>query len=121
MDTDELFIHSDIISLHTPLTHDTKDIIKKKNLDRMKDGAIFINTARGTLVVEEDLYDALKSGKLAYADLDVFRNEPVKNSPLLELDNILLTPHIGAQTYENMDRIVEEVISLVKDVVEEHK
>ena len=121
MDTDELFIHSDIISLHTPLTNDTKDIIKKKNLDKMKDGAILINTARGALVVEEDLYDALKSGKLAYAGLDVFRNEPFRNSPLLELDNILLTPHIGAQTYENMDRIGEEVIRLVKDFVSNEK
>jgi D-3-phosphoglycerate dehydrogenase len=118
MDTDELFIHSDIISLHTPLTHDTKDIIKKKNLDKMKANAILINTARGELVVEEDLYDALKSGKIAYAGLDVYRTEPLKESPLFELDNVLLTPHIGAQTYENMDRIGEEVIALIKEFVE---
>jgi D-3-phosphoglycerate dehydrogenase len=121
MDTDELFKHSDIISLHTPLTNDTKDIIKKKNLDVMKDGAVLINTARGGLVVEEDLYEALKSGDIAYAGLDVFQNEPPTDSPLLELDNVILTPHIGSQTYENMDRISEEVVRLIKDFKDEMK
>jgi D-3-phosphoglycerate dehydrogenase len=113
MDTDELFIHSDILSLHTPLTDDTKNIIKKKNLDKMKQGAILINTARGGLVVEDDLYEALKSGQIAYAGLDVFETEPLRESPLFELDNVLLTPHIGAQTYENMDRISSEVKQLI--------
>jgi D-3-phosphoglycerate dehydrogenase len=121
MDTDELFIHSDILSLHTPLTDDTKNIIKKKNLDKMKEGAIVINTARGGLVVEEDLYDALKSGQIAYAGLDVYETEPLRESPLFELDNVLLTPHIGAQTYENMERISIEVKQLIQDYINDLK
>jgi len=121
MDTDDLFVYSDILSLHTPLTDDTRHIIKKKNLDKMKTGAILINTARGGLVAERDLYDALKSGKLAYAGLDVYETEPLTNSPLFELDNVLLTPHIGAQTYENMDRITDEVVRLIKDYIDNSK
>jgi D-3-phosphoglycerate dehydrogenase len=120
-DTDELFMYSDILSLHAPLTHDTELMVKKRNLDKMMDGAIIINTARGGLVDEDDLYVALRSGKLAYAGLDVYNTEPLKKSPLFELDNVLLTPHIGSQTYENMDRIGEEVVRLIKDFKNDHE
>ena len=80
-----------------------------------------INTARGGLVVEEDLYEALKSGQIAYAGLDVYETEPLRKSPLLELDNVLLTPHIGAQTYENMDRISSEVKQLIQEYINDLK
>ncbi|UCG68149.1 MAG: hydroxyacid dehydrogenase [Thermoplasmata archaeon] len=114
---DELLSQSDIISLHTPITEETKGIINKDTIAKMKDGVIIINTARGKLIVDEDLADALKSGKVRYAGIDVYHAEPPKDSPLLDVDNILLIPHLGAQTYENMGRIGEIVIKLVSDHV----
>jgi len=113
----ELFKDSDIISLHTPLTDETRGIINKETISMMKDGVIIINTARGALIKEADLAEALKSGKVKYAGIDVFQNEPPVGSPLLELDNVLLTPHLGAQTFENMDRITEIVVEIIGDFV----
>jgi D-3-phosphoglycerate dehydrogenase len=113
----DLFKDSDIISLHVPLTDETKGMINKETIAQMKDGVIIINTARGKLINEADLAEALKSGKVKYAGIDVFWNEPPVGSPLLELDNILLTPHLGANTYENMDRIGEIVVDIIRDFV----
>jgi D-3-phosphoglycerate dehydrogenase len=112
---DELLSQSDIISLHTPITEETKSMINKESIAKMKDGVVLINTARGKLIVDEDLVDALQSGKVRYAGIDVYHAEPPKESPLLGADNVLLIPHLGAQTYENMGRIGEIVIDLVKD------
>jgi D-3-phosphoglycerate dehydrogenase len=109
----DLFKDSDIISLHVPLTDETKGIINKETISTMKDGVIIINTARGKLINEQDLADALKSGKVKYAGLDVYESEPPEGSPLLECDNVLFTPHLGAQTYENMDRITEIVVEII--------
>ncbi len=114
---DELLAQSDIISLHTPITVETKGMINKDTMAKMKDGAILINTARGKLIVDEDLVEALSSGKIRYAGLDVYHSEPLKDSPLQNVDNILLIPHLGAQTYENMGRIGEIVIKLVSEHV----
>ena len=111
----DLFKDSDIISLHVPLTDETKGIINKETISTMKDGVIIINTARGKLINEHDLADALKSGKVKYAGLDVFESEPPEGSPLLECDNVLLTPHLGAQTFENMDRITEIVVEIISE------
>jgi len=116
----DLFTDSDIISLHVPLTDETKGIINKETISTMKDGVIIINTARGKLINEGDLADALKSGKVSYAGLDVFESEPPKDSPLLECDNVLFTPHLGAQTYENMDRITEIVIEIISEFAKKH-
>jgi D-3-phosphoglycerate dehydrogenase len=115
----DLFKDSDIISLHVPLTDDTRGIINKETISTMKDGVIIINTARGALINEADMAEALKSGKVKYAGLDVFTSEPPEGSPLLELDNVLLTPHLGAQTYENMDRITEQVEEIIGEFVKE--
>lgn len=112
---DELLAKSDIISLHTPITEETKGIINKDTIAKMKDGVVIINTARGKLVNDQDLADGLKSGKVRYAGIDVYHAEPPKDSPLLGVDNILLIPHLGAQTYENMGRIGEIVIELIRD------
>jgi D-3-phosphoglycerate dehydrogenase len=109
----DLFKDSDIISLHVPLNDETREMINKDTISTMKDGVVIINTARGKLINEADLTEALKSGKIGYAGIDVFHNEPPEGSPLLELDNVLLTPHLGAQTFENMDRIGEQVISII--------
>jgi D-3-phosphoglycerate dehydrogenase len=112
---DELLAKADIISLHTPITDETKEIINKDTIAKMKDGVVIINTARGKLVNDQDLTDALNSGKVRYAGIDVYHAEPPKDSPLLDADNVLLIPHLGAQTFENMDRIGEIVIELIRD------
>jgi D-3-phosphoglycerate dehydrogenase len=110
-----LLKESDIITLHVPLTEETANMINKKTINKMKDGVILINTARGGLINEEDLVEALKKGKIKYAGLDVYKNEPPVNSPLLSLENVLLTPHLGAQTYENMERIEKRIYEIIKE------
>jgi len=112
---DEIFRRSDFISLHVPLTDETNEMINRKTLKKMKDGVVIINTARGKLVNEKDLAEALKSCKVKYAGIDVYQQEPPVGSPLLELGNILLTPHLGAQTSENMIRIGDIVCQIVKE------
>ena len=115
---DDLLAKADIISLHTPLTDETKEMVNKDLIAKMKDGAIIINTARGKLLNDQDVYEALQSGKLGYLGTDVYTSEPPGDSPLLRADNVLLAPHIGASTYENMDRIGEIVCNLIKDLSE---
>ncbi len=90
---EEVLRSADIVSLHVPLTTETKDMINARTIDFMKSTAYLINTARGEVVDETALYDALKSKRIAAAGIDVFVQEPPKNSPLLTLDNIILTAH----------------------------
>lgn len=97
---DELLEQSDIVTIHTPLTDETYKMIKKEELSRMKSKAILVNCARGAIVDEDDLYEALINKKLFSAALDVFEKEPPKGNKLLELENVLVTPHIGANTEE---------------------
>lgn len=97
---DELLGQSDFISLHLPCTEKTQHIINADTIGKMKSTAILINTARGELVDEEALYNALKSRQLAGAGLDVYSKEPVKDSKLFELDNVVLTPHCSANTVQ---------------------
>jgi D-3-phosphoglycerate dehydrogenase len=100
---DELLSICDIVSLHLPATEETQNSIDKKVFDKMKTGSYFINTARGSLLKEQDLYEALVSGKLRAAATDVFQHEPVeKDNPLLKLDNFYCTPHQGAETFQTM-------------------
>jgi len=110
---DKLLEEADIVTLHVPLTPETKHLINEERIAKMKDGAVIINTARGGVVDEEALYNALKSGKLYGAALDVYENEPLKESKLFELDNIVLTPHIGAQTKEGQKRAGVEIAEKV--------
>jgi D-3-phosphoglycerate dehydrogenase len=110
---DELLAMSDIISIHVPKTPETQNLLGPERIAKMKKGAILINTSRGGIVNETALYDALKSGKLYGAGLDVFETEPLKTTPLFELDNIVLTPHVGAQTAEGQLRAGVEVAELV--------
>jgi len=102
---DELIQVSDFITLHLPLNEDTRNIINKDSLSRMKQGAIIINTARGGLIDEEAAYEALRSGKLGGLGLDAFEKEPPGNSPLFELDNVVVTPHTGAHTTEAVNNM----------------
>ncbi|BAI80333.1 D-3-phosphoglycerate dehydrogenase [Deferribacter desulfuricans SSM1] len=97
---EDLLKISDVITFHTPLTKETKNMITKKEIELMKDGVILVNCARGGIINENDLYDALKSGKVFTAAIDVFEKEPPKGNKLLELDNLFVTPHIGANTEE---------------------
>jgi D-3-phosphoglycerate dehydrogenase len=95
----------DIITIHTPKNSETVDMIGKEEIAKMKDGVILINCARGGLYNEDALYDGLKSGKIAMAGLDVFIKEPATDNPLLDLDNIVVSPHLGANTYESQYNI----------------
>ena len=111
---DQLLEASDIVTIHAPLTPENKGLINARTLGLMKPTAILINAARGGLVNETDLYQALRSGRLAGAGLDVFEQEPPHDSPLLELDNVVLTPHTAAFTHEAMKTmsmgVVEQLI-----------
>lgn len=112
-DLDEFLSQADVISTHAPLTEDTKNLINKETIAKMKDGAYLINTARGGIVDEDALYEGCKSGKLAGAALDVYSSEPYKGK-LLELENVCFTPHLGASTKEAQIRIGKELISIIK-------
>lgn len=101
----ELFEKSDIVSLHIPSTPETQGSINKSLFDCMKPGSYLVNTCRGTVVNETDLIEALKSGRLAGAGLDVLAHEPPQqDDPLLALDNVYITSHMGAETREAIDR-----------------
>ena len=102
---EEVLTQADFLSLHAVLTAETAKMIGAVQLEKMKPGAYLINTARGGLVDEDALYQALSAGKIAGAALDVFVNEPPKGSPLLKLQNVVLTPHIGAHTKEAVERM----------------
>lgn len=98
---EEVLAQSDFVSLHIPLNEETRYKFTKKNLSKMKPSAYFINTARGAIVNQYDLYQLLKDGKIAGAALDVFDPEPPeKNLPLLTLPNVIVTPHVGGTTVE---------------------
>ncbi|HML37919.1 MAG TPA: D-2-hydroxyacid dehydrogenase [Bacillota bacterium] len=110
---DELLAESDFISLHMPCLKDNSPLIGKEQIAKMKDGVYIINTSRGELINEEELLDALDSGKVAGAALDVFAEEPTKNERLYTHDKVSLTPHLGASTLEAQRRIGDEVVQLV--------
>lgn len=108
VDLDTLFAESDVISLHCPLFPSTEGIINKENIAKMKDGVMILNNSRGPLIVEEDLRDALNSGKVAGAAVDVVSTEPIHmDNPLLEAKNILITPHISWAPRESRQRLMD--------------
>lgn len=112
----ELLPQADYVSLHVPLTEETKGLINKQTIALMKDGAYLVNTGRGKCVVEEDVAEALRTGKLAGYATDVYSSEPPEASnPLLSAPNTILTPHIGASSRENLLRIGEEVVKILED------
>jgi D-3-phosphoglycerate dehydrogenase / 2-oxoglutarate reductase len=101
---DELYAQADFVTIHLPVTPETKDWLDAEAFSKMRDGVRVINVARGGLLVEEALKDALDSGKVAGAALDVFREEPATDSPLFGYPNVVVTPHLGASTAEATDR-----------------
>ncbi len=115
---DEIIKESDFISLHVPLTEDTRGLIGADKLNMMKPGAYLINTSRGGVVDENALYKALAEGKIAGAALDVFSSEPPAASPLLDLENVILTPHMAGFTDGALSLTSEYVARAVIDVLE---
>ena len=112
---DELYAAADYITLHVGLTPQTTGMINADAIKKMKNGVRLVNCARGELVHEADLVDALKQGHVAAAALDVFVEEPLKNSPLQAMENVLLTPHIGGQTHEAQEAVGVQIARQVRE------
>jgi glyoxylate reductase len=108
---------SDFVTLHVPLTEETRHLINKDTLAKMKKGSYLINTARGPVVEEHALVDALRQGHLAGAALDVFENEPNINPELIGMENVILTPHIASGTWEVREKMGEQAVRAVLDVL----
>lgn len=113
MTLDDLLSVSDFISLHIPATKDKTPVIGEAQFNKMKDGAYLVNLARGGVVDEEALLNALDSGKVAAAAIDVFSEEPTKNEKLYTHERVSVTPHIGASTKEAQERIGEEIVDII--------
>ena len=115
VEQDELFARADVIALHCPLFPETQGIINKDSIAKMKDGVIIINNSRGGLVVEQDLADALNSGKVAAAGLDVVSTEPIKgDNPLLTAKNCIITPHMSWGSQGSRQRIMDCTVNNIR-------
>lgn len=118
-DLDTLLGQSDVISLHCPLFSSTEGIINKANIAKMKDGVMIINDSRGPLIVEKDLREALDSGKVAGAALDVVSTEPIQaDNPLIGAKNVILTPHIAWAPKESRQRLMDIAVANLKAYVD---
>jgi len=116
VDLPELFRRADVVSVHTPLTAETRSLINAQVIETMKPNVMIVNCARGGIVNEKDLYEALKSKRVAAAAFDVFEEEPVKpDNPLLTLDNFICTPHIGASTNEAQENVAIGIAEQIVD------
>ena len=119
VDLDELYAKSDVIALHCPLFPETTGMINKKSIEKMKDGVIILNNSRGPLIVEQDLCDALNSGKVYAAGLDVVSSEPIKaDNPLLKAKNCIITPHISWAPKESRKRLMDIAVDNLKKFLE---
>jgi glyoxylate reductase len=105
LDLDDLLRESDFVSIHTPLTDETRHLIGERELGLMRETAVLVNTSRGPVVDEAALADALEDGRIFAAGLDVYEEEPKVHPKLLELENVVLAPHIGSATIETRDRM----------------
>jgi len=114
-DLETIYKRSDFITVHTPKTKETANLINKNTIAQMKDGVRIINCARGGIVNEPDLYEALKGGKVAAAAFDVFEKEPPENHPLLTLENFIATPHLGASTQEAQENVAVAIAEQIVD------
>jgi len=112
---EELYKEADFISLHMPKLQDRPYLIGAEEIEKMKDGVFLVNTARGGLIDEDALCNALDAGKVAAAAIDVFVEEPTKNGRIYTHDKISMTPHIGASTDEAQQRIGEEILNIIKE------
>jgi glyoxylate reductase len=112
---DSLLAESDFVTMHVPLTEETRHMINKDTFAKMKKGAFLVNTSRGSVVNEGDLVEALRSGRLAGAGLDVFDNEPNIDPELVGMENVVLTPHIASATWEARNKMGEQAVSAILD------
>lgn len=118
-DLDNLLSRADVISLHCPLFPDTEGLINRETISKMKDGVIILNNSRGPLIVEEDLAEALSSGKVYGAGLDVVKTEPIlPDNPLLKAPNCLITPHISWAPKESRSRLMDIAVNNLKAFIE---
>src|SRR3989337_1720859 len=111
----ELLSKSDFVTLHVPLTDETRHMINHETMYKMKRGAYLVNTARGPIVSEHDLVEALSDGQLAGAGLDVFDNEPNIDPELISMENVILTPHIASATHEARDKMGGQAVDAILD------
>lgn len=118
---DELLKESDIVTLHVPLTDETRHLINSEKLSLMRKGSYLINTSRGPVVNEHDLVEILRSGHLAGAGLDVFDNEPNIDMELINMPNVITTPHIGSATYEARNKMGEMAVSAILSVISDRE
>ena len=118
MSLDELYAAADYITLHVGLTPQTTGMINETSLKKMKKGVRLVNCARGELVQEADLVQALKRGHVGAAALDVFTEEPLKQSPLMQMENVILTPHIGGATFEAQEAVGVQIAQQVREYLE---
>lgn len=118
---DRLLAESDFVSLHVPLTDETRNMMNKDAFSKMKRGAILINTARGPVVHEQDLVNSLRDGHLGGAGLDVFENEPTINPELIAMENVILTPHIASATWQARDKMGEQSVTSILKVLRGEK
>lgn len=116
---DEVLAESDYISLHTPLTDQTRQMVNKASLAKMKKGAVLVNTGRGKCVVEQDVVDALASGQLGFYATDVWESDPPNydTCPLFKAEKVLMAPHVGANSVENLQRIGDIVVEKISAFV----
>jgi D-lactate dehydrogenase len=116
---DELLMKSDIISINLPLTNETRHIIDKRAIEKMKDGVVIINTGRGAVINQNDLVEALKAKKVFFAGLDVLEKEPpTKGEEILNLENVIITPHIAWDTDESRIFIVESTVENISNFIQ---
>ncbi len=118
MELDALLAESDFVSLHCPLVPGTENLLSRERIARLRPGAIVVNTARGAVVDDDALADALASGRVAAAGLDVFRDEPRVPEVYARLENVVLTPHLGSGTRETRAAMAEMVLVDVERVAE---
>lgn len=114
---DVLLGESDVVTIHTPLTQDTRHMIDKNAFNKMKKGSFLINTARGAVVNERDLVEALRSGQIAGAALDVFEDDPNITPELYDMPNVITTPHIASATWEARNKMGEQSVNAILDTL----
>ncbi|MFH1971130.1 MAG: D-glycerate dehydrogenase [Patescibacteria group bacterium] len=118
---ENLLSQSDFLTLHVPLTNETRGMINKETLSKMKKGSYIVNTARGEVIKEDDLVEALKEGQIKGAALDVFENEPKVHPELIGMENVILTPHIGSATLEVRNKMRDLAFNAITEVLEGKK
>jgi D-3-phosphoglycerate dehydrogenase len=117
VELDEIYKRSDFITVHVPMSDQTRGMINRETIAKMKDGVRLINCARGGIINEKDLYDSIKSGKVAGAALDVYEQEPPKELPLRELDKVVMTPHLAASTADAQESCGIEIAEQIADAL----